>query len=202
MDELNLYELFKQILEKSKVIEGRFHVATNHAGNDINTENLNEIVKDALGAITSKRKYPLCILLPPVDEVDNYIDNSFSSYTLTMYFLTQAFNGSNGIKSPNFLNNTSDHSIPLDWKDMRECAMNFRKAFIKITDKPGYKFIRDCQSKDLISRVSNMGNDNLNGVKITFDIELFTPCQLTDYSVRDLEEIKINLAFLHPLHKH
>lgn len=201
MNELNLYDLFRQILSKSKVIQGRFHVSTNNSGNDLNTENLNEVVKDALGSITSIRKYPLCVLMPPVEELDNYIDGDYSNLTLTVYFLTQAFNGSSGIKKTNVFNNTSDHSTILDWKDMRECAVNFRKAFVQVTQANG-NIIRDGQKKDLIVKISNIGNDNLNGVKLVFDVQIFSECVLNDYELESLKNIKINNKDLHPLHQH
>ncbi|TWP28438.1 hypothetical protein ETU09_05805 [Apibacter muscae] len=199
MNELNIYDLFQQILSKSKVIEGRFHISSTETGNDINTENLNDINLEAFGDNENKSKYPLCLLLPPVEEVNSFDELSFTKYYLVMYFLTQSQNDSIGIKNPNFFNNTSNHPLKYDWKDMRECAINFRKAFIKVTEKENY--IRDSQTTDVITRVSKVGNDNLNGVKLTFKINVFEKCGFTDYNEEDLNKIKINKTDLHLQHK-
>jgi hypothetical protein len=204
MNELNLYHLFEQILSKSKVIEGRFHVSKTNTAKELNTSNLEEITIDAFGAIKTNRKYPIAILLPPTEILDNYADDEdYTPYQLRMLFLTQTYNGSNGIKSPNFMNNTSQHPVRYDWKDMRECARNFRKAFIAVTEnQKKEKYILDGQGEDFIQRLSNIGNDKLSGVIISFKVLLFEPCKLTDYDPDDLENITIEKTDIHPLHKH
>lgn len=203
MNELNLYDLFQQILTKSKVIEGRFHVSSNNVGNELNTSNLEEITRDSFGAICTKRKYPIAILLPPTEIINNYEDNEgYTSYHLRMLFLTQTYNNSRGINSPNFMNNTSQHPIKYDWKDMRECAINFRKAFIIVTNAQKDKYILDGQGEDSIHRITNIGNDKLSGVIITFKVLLYELCNLTDYETTELDNIIIKNTDIHPLHKY
>lgn len=201
MNELNLYAIFKAIIQKSKVIEGRFTVATGY-GNDLNTNNLGEIVKDALGGITTVKKYPLALMMPPYEIVQD-VSKGWSRFKVRLFFLVPQYSN-NGIKNPNAFNNTSEHTIIQDWKDMRECAGDFRVFLEQVLI--GKRLVNQIRipdnSIDVYERFSNVGNDKLSSVMISFDIELFNSCDLKDYNLNDLNEIELVLTDLHPLHKH
>lgn len=201
MNELNLYAIFKAVIQKSKVIEGRFSVATGY-GNDLNTDNLGEIVKDALGGITTLKKYPLALMMPPYEIVQD-VSKGWSRFKVRLFFMVPKFSN-NGIKNPNAFNNTSEHTIIQDWKDMRECAGDFRVFLeqVLIAKRLVNQIRIPDNSIDVYERFSNVGNDKLSSVMISFDIELFNSCNLSDYNINDLNEIELQLTDSHPSHKH
>jgi hypothetical protein len=102
ISELFLYDqdegLFKKILEKSQVIQGRYFLVSN--GFSIN--------EAALAQITSQ-KYP-CVLLPAPRSVLQAPSFTIESFSFDLYFLTRAgVTGQNQILSPNPDTLTSDH---------------------------------------------------------------------------------------------
>jgi len=202
MNELFLYNLFEAIFQHSTVMEGRFVVVK--SGADINESNHAEIVRDALDGLQDARKYPVPVLLPPQEIVPSY-DKGWSTFRFVMYFLTtDGRTGLNELKSPDFDTLISNHPITYDWKDMRECAGNFRVAFNKVVRQPAIiNTVRDNnRNPDVYDRISWSGNDRLNGVRVSFDVDMFMPCDLTDYPVDLLQVITIPDLNPHPLHKH
>jgi hypothetical protein len=180
MNELDIYELFKKILSRSKTIEGRFSVAVGY-GNDLNTNNLGEIVKDALGGIITNKKYPLALMMPPYEIVPD-ATKGWSRFKVRLFFLTPQ-HSNNGIKNLNQFNNTSDYPVIQDWQDMRQCAGDFRSYldhYLIENHKLNQIRIPD-NTAETYERFSNVGNDKLVAVMIAFDIEIFNPCQLKDY---------------------
>lgn len=199
MNELNLYDLFEQIISKSKTMK-RFVMAPGY-GNDLNKNNLGELLTDILGGIKDGPKYPLCIMMPPVELIESY-DKGWSKFKCRVFFLDTQNNDSNGISSINKSNNLSKHTIKHIWKDMRICGIEFRKIFQLVTERDLQAGIRDGQSIDVIDRVSNVANDKVAGIGISFDVELFIGCEITDYSDADITSITINKTDLHPRHEH
>lgn len=204
-NELYLYEVFKSVLSASTVIEGRFIVAEGY-GNDLNTNNFDDIVKDALSSVAPLgRKYPIAILLPPIETIEKY-NQGWSTFSLEMYFLCKSFQtGTNDIMNLNSFNNTSDHPIKWDWKDMAECARDFRVVLnntVKNLSLMGY--IRENRREpDFIKRVSNMGNDKLSGVYIQFKYDVFVGCEINDYTDQSIASITApQMNTLHQTHKH
>lgn len=185
MNEINLYNLFEQIIAKSKTIK-RFVVAPGY-GNELNKNNLGEILTDIIGGISDGVKYPLCVMFPPV-EVPDY-DNNWSKFKCRMFFLTPQNKVATGNSTFNKKNNLSKITKIDNWKDMRNSAIDFRKAFQEITEKNRQSGIRDGQSMDVIDRVSDVANDVLAGVGISFDVDVFIGCEITDYSQEDINLI-------------
>jgi hypothetical protein len=203
MNELLLYAIIKAILAESKVMQGRFVVAEGY-GNDLNANNYNDLVKDALDNYKPvNKKYPVSVLMPPLEIVDSY-EEGWARFKLDQFFLcTTGYTGASELKGMNMNANTSEHSIQMDWKDMREVAGDFRKMFNKAIRNTGYlKYINSAtNSKDYIRRVSNMGNDKLSGVVVSYELNIAMPCELKDY------EPNINITLpsitdIHPLHQH
>lgn len=201
-NELFLYALFKNILTKSTVIEGRFMVAEGY-GNDLNANNLDDVIKDALGGITTVKKYPIAVMMPPVDIVDDY-DKGWIDFKCRIFFLTPSYNnGDSSIKSIDKSTNTSKHSIQYDWKDMRECSGDFRKVFNKLIKKRNLStVVREKQTPDITTRFSLMNNDRLSGVEVAFEVSLFGGCDIADYSDTAIDDIVIPDFNIHLLHKH
>ena len=203
MNELLLYEIVRAILAHSIVMEGRFFVAEGY-GNDLNANNYDDIIKDALDNFKPvNKKYPVSVMMPPVEIVGSYEDG-WTRFKIDQFFLcTTGFTGSNEIKGMNRASNISEHPIQYDWKDMREVAGNFRKVFNKVIRNSGYtKSINSASdARDYIRRVSNMGNDKLSGVLVSYELNVAMPCTLSDYA--DVSAIQLpTITDIHPLHKH
>lgn len=182
-------------------MEGRFFVV--RSGSDANIDNHGEIVRDFMGGLTAARKYPAALLFPPYETVASY-SKGWSTFRMVMYFLTKdGRTGANELKTPDYNALISDHSAILDWKDMRECAGDFRVALNNLTRQPviGSK-IRPSGTADSIDRITWAANDKLNGVRLQFDLDLFMPCELADYPDNLFSLITIPDANPHPLHKH
>lgn len=202
MNELFLYSLFKSILSHSTVIEGRFVVVK--SGADMNEANHSELVRDALDGIKEDRKYPVAALMPPQEVVGSY-DKGWATFRNTMYWLAlDGRTGLNELQAPDYDALLSGHPFTYDWKDMRECAGNFRFAFNSIVRQPSLiNIIRDNhQNPDIYDRITWAGNDRLNGVRVSFDVDLSMPCELADYPPDLLQQVSIPALNLHPLHKH
>ena len=200
MNELNVYQLFKDIIAKSKVIR-RFIVAPQY-GVELNKNNLGEILTDVIGGISDGEKYPLCIMFPPI-EIPNY-DTNWRRFKIKMFFLTTQYNDSLGTQNVNFNNNLSQHSIIETWKDMSSCAIDFRKTIKEITSYIIEYGIRDVETTEVIFRYSDIGNDNTAGVSIDFEIDLANDCEIKDYSIDDefIKSIIKNIKELHENHEH
>jgi hypothetical protein len=206
MNELFLYQLLENILKFSSVIEGRFFVAEGY-GNDLNANNLNDIVKDALSNYKpTDRKYPLSLLLPPMEIVSsNEKMNGWTRFKLEQYFLTTTgYSGVGEFKSINRATNISEHPIRYDWKDMREVAGNFRRQFLEVLrTKRILNSIRPVSdSSDIYRRFSSMNNDNLSGVSVSWEVEIYMPCTMADYEAQTPDQTVVPDSIIHPIHKH
>lgn len=192
MNELNLYMTFQNILSKSSVIDGNFTIVPGY-GADLNFEQAGETIIN----VVKPKRYPLVALFPPVEVIrDNVIQ-----YKLKFIFCVQTGNGSLGIKDIKS-NNTSGHPIIYDWKDMRECAVNFFQVISdlgKITPKP-FNVTKD---SNYIERFSEMGTAKLSGVVLSFDFTILnnTKCENSEYSISNLKDL-LSLDNIHPQHKH
>lgn len=201
MNELNLYAIIGAILSKSKVIQGRFHVAPGE-GSELNTNAVDELVTDMLGSITPPgRKYPLSLMLPPVEVLDQ-AKEGWSRFKVRMFFLTSKSSLDGTLKNINTNSNTSGHTTMMDWKDMRECSQYFVKAFEYTLRKHGaLDKIRPVDSEPIfVERYTKLGNDKANGVSISMAIDIYMPCDVEDYTNSDLDGLTLNLGNIHPLH--
>lgn len=204
MNELLLYAIVKAILSKSKVMQGRFIVAEGY-GNDLNANNFEDMVKDALdNYVNPSPKYPISVMMPPVEVIEDYAGGK-SRFKIDQFFLcTTGFTGRNEIKNRNIKTNTSDHPIIWDWKDMREVAGDFRKVFNLVLRRDSYLNVINSatDARDYIRRVSNMGNDKLSGVQVTYELNIAMPCELADYEDTDDIILPPLNTIIHTLHEH
>lgn len=204
MNELVLYEIIKSILNESSVIEGRSFELEGY-GNDLNKNNLGDLIRDQIDALdTDFRKYPGSFILPPTEIIESYAEG-WATFRIEQYFLTPVGRtGDHEIKDPDLDLNVSKHSIKYDWKDMRECAINFRKTFNKylIHNKYLNYFHELKSSRDIIRRVSNIGNDKLAGVWLTWELRMVIDCENSEYpEIPDIPPTVIE-NIIHPQHKH
>lgn len=217
MDELFIYDrdkgLFKEILKHSTVIGGRYHLSANY-GYDLNTNNLEQYLKDpASGLADAGQKYPACICITPKSRIVSINGNKWEEFYFYLYFVcTTNYTGQNKIKSLDPSTNTSSHHVWYDWKDMKECAVNFLELLKKVQKKPvdsngntvplGSIFNVDTERADIV-RLTKMNNDKISGVGLYFSaFMLADTCNLQDYTPESLDSITIPPLSIHPLHKH
>lgn len=202
MNELLLYDIIRAILTASSVMEGRFFVLEGY-GNDLNNSNFNDLIRDALGSIeTGFKKYPASFLLPPVEVVESY-SKGWARFKLEQYFLVQTGNNNAGeMKDVDSQLNLSKHSIQYDWKDMRECAGNFRKTFNAVLRSKGYlnAIHETTDARDIIRRVSNIGNDGSAGVVVIWELDLAMPCNANEYPDPSAITIPATNTIIHAQH--
>lgn len=198
VSELFLYDgesgLFKQILLHSKVMAGRYFVAT--SGFDLS--NLDPV-----------QKYPCVLCTPPKSSpvAPAYIQETFS---FDLYFLVRSGQtGQNQIKSPDKSTLTSNHPVWYDWKDMNECAVAFLRQLKEVTKKRmvGEIPLRalaglDPSATPSVLRISNAGSDVISGVKLSFIMLLNQGCDSDDYTGVTPDQIAVPSLNPHPLHKH
>lgn len=196
MNELQLYDFFKKILEKSKVIQGRFVVLTGYS-NDLNSDNFDQIFNDAIGGMKDPIKYPLAFMFPPVEMIDEY-DDQWNTWKIQIFFMAQPFQGSIGIQNSDFNKNISQHTVEQTWKDMSVCAKNFMRAISLVLETETNPPIQRSQrNRDFFQRYSKVGNDGLAGIGIDTELLLFDDCAIVDY-----DELNIDFDFKKELHKH
>jgi hypothetical protein len=195
-------ELFRNVLAKSRAIEGRFHVCPKF-GMEINSESLGELIKD-LVVPASGPKDPLSLMLPPVSRGE-YTDKNgnWERYNIKQFFLKRSFNDSGGkVSYPNPNTQTSTHTILQDWHDMKRCSVNFLRMVDLVTKKHGLINKFRLEKTDRIHQpVSTVGNDRYSGVMVMFDVAVFIGCTLEDYGPQDVNAITIPDDDSHPEHK-
>lgn len=183
MNELFFYNLLQSIIDRSLTFQGRFAVIKGTS--DVNEANFGELVRDALGGLVSDRKYPGVVLLPP-QEIVNRSSRGWSTFKLSLFFCTlDGRDGSGDIAEQDFGTNLSLRSVVEDWNKMRNCAGDLRTVFTQIISRPGYftTLRPNNENADIYDRFSWAQNDKINGVRLTFDIDMALPCEQVDYPV-------------------
>lgn len=192
MNELNIYQLFQNIFDKSSVIKGAFSIATGY-GSSLDDEKVGDYITNTL----KPKRYPLVALFPPID----FPKQKVTDYKMKMVFVVQQGEGSTGIKDV-LANNTTGHPLIYDWKDMRECALNFMDMLDKLSKLTPRMF---SASIDMIERFSYMGNSKLSGIALSFEMKVLenSQCRNSEY---DLDLINphnlLSTDNIHPQHQH
>lgn len=203
MNELQLYGpegLFHQIVKQSGVFNGRYGVLPK-GGADLNQNNI------LSGIEFPKEKYPGVFCVPPLSELPATVQQaSWECFYFRLFFLcTTHTTGDNKIKSPDPSTNTSLHTVPMDWNDMKNLALNFMNALEKVQMKVITQFRLKQREPWKIIRLSKLQNDNLSGVMLQFQGEIATTCVFDDIDINDTEvmtEIIDGIAPPHEKHFH
>jgi len=192
--------VFKSVLAQSFVMQGRFY-SSPHFGSELNTSNLEQVLERAIGNYKSK-EYPLCLMLPPRSMGDYTSDHFKDEYQITLYFLTSTYRTTkNQIKVPNTDALVSQHPIVFDWHDMKRCAVNFIKVLSELSI--GQRFFIGNRQVAVIDPISTIGNDNVSGVMITFNLIINELCALEDYTEDYTSKIILpEPSDIHPEHLH
>lgn len=180
MDELQLYGkngLFHNIVKASSVFNGRYGMLIK--GGDLNTNNI------LSGVEFPKDKYPGVFALPPVSTLPATVQQaSWECFYFRLFFLcTTNYTGDNKIKSPDPNTNTSLHTVPMDWSDMKGLALGFMNALEKLQAKLRGQFRLGQKENWKIVRLSHLQNNNLSGVMLQFEASIATPCEFTDINI-------------------
>lgn len=198
-------ELFKNVLIKSRAIEGRSFVCPKQ-GREINSDELGQVIQDLVIAERLEKKYPLALWMPPT-AYGVYTDpkGEWERFTITGFFLNPAYySGINQTLSPNASTRTSTHTIEQTWHDMKRCAVNFITVLDRFSRTEGLvknKFRIDQNREKIITPVSEIGIDKASGVRLDFAFALMIGCELEDYSESDIESITVPLDDSHPEHQ-
>jgi hypothetical protein len=208
--ELFIYDrdqgLFKEVLKQSTVMQGRYYILDNA---QMNAANYGQYIAEALNGLSvAAQKYPVCLCMPPRSQPENK-----ETFLFNLFFLTRSgATGQNQIKEIDIDTQVSTHHSWQDWKDMKECAWNFLQALKKTIRTrvvtisienhiPLRSFISLDPTGIDITRLSNIGTDNVSGVQVSFKMEMTIDCALHDYP-DELNVINIPPLTIHPLHKH
>lgn len=219
INELFLYDreegLFKEILNKSSVIEGRYHVSASK-GNDLNTNNLETYINDPKnGLVDAMNKYPLAVCMTPRSRFVKFENGSkWEEFVFNMFFVTPTNRtGGNQLKSMNTDTKTSGHHIWYDWQDMKNVAANFLEVLQQLLSKKTLVinskevFLRTLvnldKDKAVINRFASFLNDQLSGVSVAFVMYVDASlCTFNDYDGVDiLTDITLPGLDIHPMHK-
>lgn len=202
VSELFLYDrdagLFKQILLKSKVMQGRYFII--NSGFDVTSADLTTLLPQT---------YP-CVIMTPFRSNLLAPDYTQESLPIDLYFVAKSkATGDNQIKSVNLTTLTPGHFFWQDWKDMKECAKSFLQALkqvirnSRVNGQPLHGIVSlDPRTNPTIVRFANTTNNILSGAKLSFNVLLNSGCDSDDYTQDDINQIQIPTLNLHPLHKH
>jgi hypothetical protein len=199
-----IYELFKNILSESKAIEGRFFYCPK-MGKEINTDDLDQVIKDAFSQGETKR-FPCSIMMPPVSN-GKFVDpkGEWEYYDFILFFLkTTYYTGDNQIANVNPNTQTSTHTVLQDQHDMGRSARNFIGVVERIARTKGLiknKFRLSSDHDRIIRPVANIGTNRLSGVRLDFTGSVFNGCTIEDYTEDGIDEIIIPDCDSHPEHK-
>jgi hypothetical protein len=197
MTELFIYRLYQNILNQSHTMQGRF-VALRQYGNDLNASNFAQLLTDELGRLLpNSQKYPCVAMLPPMDVMPHPVaQGGWATYKMQLFFLTQeGQKGEGGFKNPNPVLNASGYTTLNDWADMRQCAGDFMTILKNLNIHHAtnglqlqYRYKQD--TPEVYQRYCLQSNDRVNGIKLTFEAQLYTnPCTIIDYDTDVVVEI-------------
>ena len=184
--------LFHNIVKASKIMNGRYAVLPK-GGSDLNTNNV------LTGIEFPKAKYPMVACLMPMSVLPASVSNQFETFNFTLFFLTTTYNtGDNKLKKPDPTTNSSLHTSPEDWSDMKQVMLGFMNSLEKIGSKLRGEFRLDQKGNWLIGRISHYQNDNVSGVFVRFSAGVPAPCEFPDITLSEIVLPTID----HPEHFH
>lgn len=199
-------ELFKNVLQVSRGIQGRFFYCPK-MGAEINSADFDQVLQDEFSRSEAK-KYPAVFMMPPVSSA-KFVDpkGDWEYYNIKLFFLTTTYaDGYGDTKDPNESTGTSTHTPMSDQHDMGRCARNFLQALNQVTrskvnNLAQNKFrLGSTDDTKRITPISFIGVSVLSGVVVDFAISVFNGCQLEDYADQDLGDIVIPESDPHPEH--
>jgi hypothetical protein len=158
-------QLFRNVLLKSKAIQGRFYVCPRF-GFEINSETLDQALTETLTNVEQANKYPLVLMMPPRSRADvKWNTQEFEPYRIQTFWLKTTNYGTGTNFNPN--TQTSLHTIPQDWHDMKRAAENFIRVLDRMQRTKGATLLtlfRLNPDEKLFNPVSLVGTNRASGV--------------------------------------
>lgn len=200
-----IQELFTNVLDKSRAIKGRLFLCPKW-GIEINSDELEQVMKDLVVPARMEKKYPLALLMPPTSFGKYTLRHAeWESYRFTMCFLTTSYySGTNQIVNPNPSTKTSTHTIPQDWHDMKRCAANFINVLDRLIRRESLMntdFRLDQERDRVMTPITEVGVNRISGVRLEFNASVLIGCELEDYDEDDILSIEIPVKDSHPEHQ-
>lgn len=166
--------LFHNIVKQSKIFAGRYAILPQGAV-DLNTNNI------LSGLDIPADKYPIVACLPPASTFDNAPAGWEHFYFQLLFLCTAGYTGDNKVKFNDQNTNASLHAQDLDWNDMKNGALAWYDALMKI--KPTmlqgkFKLMQGATIR--IRRITAMQNDKLSGIMFSFEAALVIDCDYSD----------------------
>jgi hypothetical protein len=184
MSEYRIYGkngLFHQIVKQSAILSGRYAVLPKGSP-DLNISSLMSGLD-----LPVDFKYPGVFCLPPFSEVDSAQAGTWQSFQFRLLFVTTSdYTGDNQLKTPDWLTNTSSHTVDQDWSDMNNLALEFINALEKLYRSYREFFRLDQKNNYRVIRVSKMQNDAVSGVILTLHGSVPSPCEYTDINLDEV----------------
>lgn len=188
-------DLFKTVFAQSKVMQGRFFIATK-GGAEINYDDLGQMLQE-ITELQDGPRFPLVLMLPPfLQDPETVVSASkYDRYRVVMFFLrTTHYNGNGSIIWENDLG-TSDHGPVEDWDDMTREAKAFFKTLGAVESKA---FI----SRGPVTPVTEVGSVRASGVRMDFGLSLASDCEtLESYPANAVQKINQAQINSHSFHK-
>lgn len=202
MTEIQVYGkdgLFHSIVKASKIMAGRYAIIPGTP--DLNRNNV-------LTGIEFPRhgkdfKYPMVACVTPVSAfTEASVNGQWEVFNFTLFFIATTYNsGDNRLKQPDPLTNSSLHTSPKDWSDMKQVMMGFMGKLETAAKSIRNGFRLDQKGSWVVRRFSNYQNDNLSGVYISFSASLPGVCEWPDID-NDKFTMPIFSSDPHPQHFH
>ncbi len=197
-----IQDLFASIFAESKIIDGRFFIGPQWA-KELNNLNIDECIANAL---PGKQKYPVALLMPPIQKGHfQYVDQqSKSNIEIGLLLVTPAYYTGQNVVSQPAQNNISTHTVLQTWHDMARVGKDFLRVLDQVIMKAGYQntiCISDKSVQEIIP-VTEIGTDKCSGVLLRFPIQLSLTCEVEDYADTYLDDIvPPDATDSHPLHE-
>lgn len=201
-----IQSLFTAVLKASLVMQGRFYVTPKMAS-EINTAYLNEIVT----AIPPAIKWPAALMIPPRksgnfqfsgDEVAG-TEIGYNTYNIRMLFLRPtSYTAYNQPSQPLPGTAIPTHTAVDTWHDMSRCAEDFMQVLKQVLwHNQITALVISERSQQSIDPVTDIGNDAVSGVLLSFNILVNGGCDIEDYPSDYLQTIVVpDLTDTHPTH--
>lgn len=144
-------------------------------GSELNNSTLSQNFYDALGGLTTDKKYPLAFILP-LKTMEKDLDNGAQELEVSVGFITTNKQLGGSLKNPNVQVGISNSLPQDDWEDMEIAARSTINALSFVfDDQLHHQYLAsnmyfDTNKKPRTRRISFKNNDNVNGVIITFVI--------------------------------
>lgn len=206
-----LIDLFKSILTKSKVINGRFYCCP-FWGQELNKGNIEEIIQYVETKQPKDQKYPAALLMPfrtvgnfQYSGLNNIGQAGWSHKEITMVFVCNSqTTGQNQTTTPAVGTGKSTHTTQQTWHDMERCAVDFMAVLYNVifqNNLQGTVNISESYRQEIL-QVTNKANDQVTGVLLRFQLDWASGCDIEDYPDNYLSLIvpPDPTIDVHPLH--